>query len=345
MKLNALILLLLVATAACAHTSNQSSTDSSWEFVARSLQSLAAEGKESPVIDSELKRLSPTLVAQLDRDAKNVPLQALWGQSINYDEYAKGVIVDPAILRALGDRMKIQTGPLDIFYNKPGHISSAIRQESISERSIIRALKREVEKGPRDAAGHAIAHAGLEHTYGYLLSTLKTAYGYKRARWVEGQIERGMSLPDGLLGPQSPEGTLFQNATLFFGRIAFRADAEELGQLIAASRELPRAIRDYRYADLSVTRILETVGTTTLRTDLVAFNKPQKDTHLLIYSIADSSNGGARLITAFPVKTDFVESLLKKDRFGKNQSIQTRYNAYVEDLSGKSTTGERTLSP
>ena len=36
-----------------------------------------------------------------------------------------------------------------------------------------------------------IVHAGFEHTYGYIFSTLKTPYGYKRARWVRNEIETG----------------------------------------------------------------------------------------------------------------------------------------------------------
>jgi hypothetical protein len=66
--------------------------------------------------------------------------------------------------------------------------------------------------------------AGIEHTYGYLFSTLNTNFGHKRLRWIQGELEDGLVLPKGTLGPFPQEGTLFGNATYFFGRIAFRTD-------------------------------------------------------------------------------------------------------------------------
>src|SRR5262245_58785993 len=36
-----------------------------------------------------------------------------------------------------------------------------------------------------------VFHAGLQHTYGYLFSTLQTPYGLKRERWLSTHMEEG----------------------------------------------------------------------------------------------------------------------------------------------------------
>lgn len=36
---------------------------------------------------------------------------------------------------------------------------------------------------------HPVVHAGIEHTYGYLLSNVETPYGKKRERWTDELLE------------------------------------------------------------------------------------------------------------------------------------------------------------
>jgi hypothetical protein len=69
-----------------------------------------------------------------------------------------------------------------------------------------------------------IIHAGMEHTYGYLFSVLETKFGFKRARWVQNDIEVGLGLDKGILGPIPSKGTLFSNITCFAGNISLRND-------------------------------------------------------------------------------------------------------------------------
>ncbi|MEA3306516.1 MAG: hypothetical protein U9Q34_01880, partial [Elusimicrobiota bacterium] len=64
-----------------------------------------------------------------------------------------------------------------------------------------------------------IVHAGMEHTYGYILSVIETKFGFKRARWVKPDIEKGLKLEKGILGPNPDEGTLFSNVTCFAANI------------------------------------------------------------------------------------------------------------------------------
>src|SRR5205823_4357190 len=109
----------------------------------------------------------------------------LWGTSINYDELAKAIIVHPAILRAL-DKSFVSHAPMEV------QNIDAQAPESVATARLLGVAP------THDPAGHPLAHAGMEHTYGYLFSVLKTSFGYKRARWVSGESERGFGLKTGL---------------------------------------------------------------------------------------------------------------------------------------------------
>lgn len=189
-----------------------------------------------------------------------------------------------------------------------------------------------------------IVHAGLEHTYGYILSTLKTPYGFKRSRWVSGEIERGFGLPANTFGATPTEGTLFSNVTYFMGRIAARDNQQALRALETHRDRAARGLREFPSLGLKTRRIREEAGEIILQTDLVPFihltGTGDDNTHLLIYSVVDprekNSPGGFQLITAFPVKKGFIEALLKPENFGDKKSIMTKYNAYVPGLTGTS---------
>jgi hypothetical protein len=255
----------------------------------------------------DLKDASPDLYSQINLDSARADYKDLWGQSINYDELAKGIIVDPAILKVIAKTLQVSW---------------------VSDR---------------------IAHAGMEHTYGYLFSNLKTSFGYKRARWVHGDTDRGFGLPIGTLGPNAPSvggGTLFSNATFFFGRIAFRNDPASLKQLLAHASDASKALQDFKFSSLKPVRLEETIPSKNivLRTDLVPFAvKPAVSDpgaqYLLVYSVV--MNGTAKLITGFPVAQSFVDSTLNKDNLGDDKPIVTRYNAFVDGISGNTLTGSR----
>lgn len=198
-----------------------------------------------------------------------------------------------------------------------------------------------------------LVHAGLEHTYGYLFSVLKTPFGYKRARWVQGVIEEGLGIQKGLLGPKPAEGTLLSNATYFFGRIAFRGEKKELRTLGQGKPGISKVIRNFDFSSLPVTRLEETIrkseaGKTrivVLRTDLVPFRTVpvgQNNSFLLIYSVKDSLDG-SRLITAFPVEKSFVERVSDPQNLGDEKPIVTRYNGHVDGITGQTHSGTRIL--
>ncbi len=182
--------------------------------------------------------------------------------------------------------------------------------------------------------------AGIEHTYGYLVSDLETPYGFKRARWVRDDVEMGFGLPRGVLGPKPSAGTLFGNVTFFAGRIAFRTpeDAAEASAVDAGGANVAPELRAFDFGSLEIVRIEETVQldrTVTLRTAYVAFTgrtpAPDGNTDFRVYSIRDGAR--ARLISMFPVNPSSRAKALERSRMGEAQMITPQFNAVVNGFT------------
>ena len=269
--------------------------DCPWAGAARLMEEKAAAKKPlEPVFSAYV----PGILKQLGEDRSDPVLTRLWGESINFDEMANAIIVNPGILDFLAD-----------------HLGTARPEGRLS-------------------------HAGMEHTYGYLFSLLKTQFGFKRARWVREDIESGLGLPRGFIGPDPAEGTLLSNVTCLAGGIALKDDPA--ASTLLGKAVCPGILRKYAAARIPRFRLVETVVLTgnrkvSLRTDLVPFIKTAADgnSHLLIYSVYDSILGQASIITAFPVDAAFARRTLDSNGLGVGKPVQTRYNAWVEGLSGK----------
>lgn len=175
-----------------------------------------------------------------------------------------------------------------------------------------------------EALGVKDGHAGLTHTYGYLFSVLKTPYGFKRARWVSGEVERGLGLPPGTFSPHPKTGTLLSNLTAYAGRIAFRGDSREF--------RLASRLRPFSIADLTRKRLVETVGDAAIRTDIVTYKHGKGA--WLVYSWRDLKAERAYLITAFPVDEGFAGSLFSPKGLGEGKPIVSRYNAFIPGVTG-----------
>ncbi|MDB5337304.1 MAG: hypothetical protein JWN70_2923 [Planctomycetaceae bacterium] len=200
-----------------------------------------------------------------------------------------------------------------------------------------------------------IVHAGLQHTYGYLLSTIVTPFGYKRDRWVSPRLEQGFGLPSDILGPNPVEGTLLSNATLFAGLVAFRGDEQATRRLRRIAPSAAAPIRKLDFTHFEHRRIVETLSprdsagrfrSVRIRTDVVPYPCQVGgcvENCLLVYSIEDSSQPGPRLTTLFPVSPTFVAELTHPNRFGPAVEIRTRFNAFVPGLAGQTLVGRRTL--
>jgi hypothetical protein len=184
-----------------------------------------------------------------------------------------------------------------------------------------------------------IVHAGMEHTYGYLFSLLPTKFGFKRARWVRPDIEDGLGLPRGSVGPSAAEGTLLDNVTCLAGGIALRDDPAAEALLAQVLPRCGTAVRAYASVPVRRGRLTEEVSLpggrkVVLRTDFAPFKAVSGgNSHLLVYSVSDPAAGHAYLVTAFPVNKGFVDGVLAPSSLGKNKPVQTRYNAYVEGLT------------
>ncbi|TBR20593.1 hypothetical protein EPO15_12715, partial [bacterium] len=137
---------------------------------------------------------------------------------------------------------------------------------------------------PTVSSGVAHVPAGVMHTYGYLFSQLKTAYGLKGRRWTQSRLDERLGLAPGMFSPRPPRGEFTANVT-------------------KALRSLIRKGRGGRLEEAVLWRTPEgrEVGGTVF-THLFPL-KPlpglEAETHLLVYEL--QMKGRRRLVTAFPV--------------------------------------------
>ena len=266
-----------------------------------------------------LEQKTPGFLSQIERDAKSPELLALWGLSNNFDVSAPTLNTIPTNLVNLLSKM------LSVPY----------------------------------LADFSAGHAGLNHTYGYLFSTLATPYGYKRARYVQGEIEAGFGLPPDFFSGHSEKGTLLSNFTHFIGNLAFWDHPEsqkKLKRIFESSSlsALPEIVY-YPFSNLHPRRLVETVVTSNyfleLRTDIVSFNHENpkgSDKALLIYSIDLHEIGKPKnplLITAFPVAQSFGDAVFNPLTLGEHQIIKLKYNATLPvTIPDQEMVGKRTIS-
>ena len=309
------------ASAVCPDLSlGESAYDCPWAKIARDLRDVATRGQNIGVL---FDAKASALAADMQKDAQYPSWLNLWGAAINFDEGAHGIIVDPPLVDLLNQRLGVA---------------------------------RRFEATTAPDASHSITHAGVQHTYGYLFSTLKTRFGFKRARWVNAEVSEGFGLPPGLLGPAPQSGSLFMNATYFAGSIAFANDLIERATLTAVATLHPQvvasALRNYDFKQLNIQRLSETIQlpgtkrTVILRTDFVKWPHPNPrspNIAWLIYSVYDSADRRSRLISAFPVDQSTISRLTDPSRLGNDQMITTVFNAYVTGVTGAKLKGSRTI--
>lgn len=260
----------------------------------------------------------PGFIAHIEKDAQSRELLSLWSLSRNIDE------------SHLGD------GKLTVPANLLSFFNSIFKVPYNSE--------------------FTVGHAGLTHTYGYLFSNLSTPFGFKRARYVAGEIESGFGLEIGLFSGMPSRGTLLSNLTAFVAPIAFRdsATARADYQAVINSRKTTMVpeIAYYSRSHLKVKRLVEVVSTDTayleLRTDIVNFshkNKRGSNQALLIYSIdfrKPNEPSRPRLVTVFPVDGGFANGIFNPKNLGDNVGIKIKYNAMLPvQTSGKDMVGKR----
>jgi hypothetical protein len=159
-------------------TLNESQSDCPWASMAKSLIT------ENKSCEEVFKKSAPSLLPQLKSDSKNTAFINLWGKAKNFDENAKGVIVDKKILICLAEKLKIRNA---------------------------------VTETPE----FMVVHAGMQHSFGYLFSNLLTKYGYKRDRWTKEDIKSGLGLQSPLISPTEKNGSFLSNITFLFSKLTF----------------------------------------------------------------------------------------------------------------------------
>lgn len=192
-------------------------------------------------------------------------------------------------------------------------------------------------------------HAGLQHTYGYLLSTLETEYGFKRDRWLSPDIADAFGLNAAVLSPSPDSGTLLANVTAFAGRFAWRNEEAKVSRLI--SRLEKHASADVLQLDIEAVqqmRVTENLQHTWrgqnskwhFQTDLV----DRAGLSVLIYTLKNLTTDQHDLITLFPIQSTAKKEILDRVASRTLDDIRLRYNAYVPGMSGRLFSGSATVS-
>lgn len=168
------------------------------------------------------------------------------------------------------------------------------------------------------------AHAGVTHTYGYLLSTLKTPYGFKRDRWLDGVLEGGLGLEPGTL-----MSNLLVHVTWLLGRVAFRPGSRAARALRRCAPAVAPAIKDLELP--KVTRIIEQLPgphSVCLVTHLMPLpHSHRNERWLLAYTVEQSEE--QRLVTGFPISKGAAEELVAAPMGAVH--VAPRYNAAVQN--------------
>jgi hypothetical protein len=255
------------------------------------------------VLRKILDQDAPGFMTEIDRDGNARDLLNLWGLSSNIDasNIASGALTIPANL------IQFFVSLWKVPYN----------------------------------SNFTQGNAALNHTYGYLFSNVWTPFGYKRARYVQGELESGLGITPGMFSGIPAQGTLLSNVTYLAATIAFRdnpasmkdfSDAVSNGEIVS----VPELV-NYPYANLKIQRLVEVAANDQfyleLRTDIVAFpkvNTEGSDQALLVYSLDFHAPGQAskpRLITAFPVQTSFGAGIFNPTGLGNSVPLSLKYNA------------------
>lgn len=180
----------------------------------------------------------------------------------------------------------------------------------------------------RETAGTVVhAPAGVMHTYGYLFSQLKTAYGLKGKRWLESRLDERLGLPAGTFGPRPPKGEFASNLTSALLQLAGeKARLPRAAKLKPGAKPLGRVEQrvvwrtpDGAKVEASVLTWLVPLGP--------APGLETEDRSLLIYAVR--RGGRLRFTTAFPVAQGFADAIMatKPD---ETPAFKPRFNLFVD---------------
>jgi hypothetical protein len=159
-------------------------------------------------------------------------------------------------------------------------------------------------------------NAGLLHTYGYLLSNRRTPYGFKRERWTQKKLERGLGLRPGVLAPVPEERTLLANVT-------------DLMHLIWKAEAGVHLFRDANPRLHAFTLLEEVEGSPIQLLTRVVKLFPPILGGAVFHAWTDQHS--LRYVTLFPVDEAKLKDLTQRHSPGRGL-VKPRYNAVIPDL-------------
>ena len=177
-------------------------------------------------------------------------------------------------------------------------------------------------------AGLDYGHAGLNHTYGYLLSPVPTEFGRKRHRWTSQEVAHTLGIPGKwpLSQGPSPQQGMLAEVTAVLESVAplNRPDAWSSPATATATAHAlaMKVLRELPANGESTNGTRWTARTRVLRrADLTAEQASKGDQLLLVYSLSVDA-GPERYITAFPVSAAWYAELKDPD-----ENPHLKYNA------------------
>jgi hypothetical protein len=168
-------------------------------------------------------------------------------------------------------------------------------------------------------------HAGLNHTYGYLLSPVPTEFGRKRHRWTSQEVAHTLGIPGKwpLSQGPSPQQGMLAEVTAALESVAPLSRPDAWSSPATATKTAHalamEELRDLPASGVSTNGKMWRARTRVLRrADLTAEQASEGDQLLLVYSLSVDDRP-ERYITAFPVSAEWhakfaataVESVLK----------------------------------
>lgn len=182
----------------------------------------------------------------------------------------------------------------------------------------------------------SVTNAGLLHTYGYLLSNRRTAFGYKRERWTRPVLEAGLNLRPGLLSPVPESGTLLGNLT---------ALSKAVWQPESKSAPGPLTVDGTPFNGAGLTLVEQPYHSSIrLLTRLIPFSHPRIQSDAAALFHAWEKDGKFSFITVFPVAQDALQK--HRQRFQSGPAlIKPRFNSFIPGLNPEGLPGRRIVEP
>ncbi len=161
-------------------------------------------------------------------------------------------------------------------------------------------------------AGLDYGHAGLNHTYGYLLSPVPTEFGRKRHRWTSQEVAHTLGIPGTWpLGQGgNPQRGMLAEVTAVLESVAPLNRPDAWSSPTTAPAALPMdVLADLPASGVGTSGQRWTARTRVLRrADLTGGQASDGDQLLLVYSLSVNA-GPERYITAFPVSAEWLAKL------------------------------------